>query len=129
MPPHDNGHPDEPHRPGDDAVRDLPLDRVPAQHEAEAAVDDAQREDEPAPPDVRDGPDGAALVLFVHVVVDEAADGLENEGADDDDADDGVAVARRELERCGFKSAFFSISGNGGIWLLVGVKGRTCDSG
>ena len=43
-------------------------------------------------------PDGAALVFLVDVVVEEAADGLEGEGADDNDADDGVAVAGCELE-------------------------------
>ena len=43
-------------------------------------------------------PDGAALVFLVDVVVEEAADGLEGEGADYDDADYGVAVAGCELE-------------------------------
>ena len=46
-------------------------------------------------------PDGAALVFLVDVVVEEAADGLEGEGADDDDADYGVAVAGCELEGAG----------------------------
>ena len=43
-------------------------------------------------------PGGAALVFLVDVVLDEAADGLEGEGADYDDADYGVAVAGCELE-------------------------------
>ena len=43
-------------------------------------------------------PDGAALVFLVDVVLEETAEGLEGEGADDDDADDGVAVRSCELE-------------------------------
>ena len=43
-------------------------------------------------------PGGAALVFLVYVVLDEAADGLEGEGADHDDADYGVAVGGGELE-------------------------------
>ena len=91
-------HPNEPDRPRDHPVSNLPLDRVGTQHQSQAPVDDARGQYHPAPPDVGGAPGAAALVFLVDGVLDEAADGLEREGADYDDADYGVAVCGCELD-------------------------------
>ena len=91
-------HPNQPDRPRYRPVRNLPLDRVPTQHQSQTPVDDPRGQYHAAPPDVRGAPGAAALVFLVDGVLDETADGLEGEGADDDDADYGVAVRGCELE-------------------------------
>lgn len=44
-----------------------------------------------------DGPYGTSVVFLIHIMVDETPNGLKDEGSDNDDADDGMTVASREL--------------------------------
>jgi hypothetical protein len=68
------------------------------QLEAEAAVDDAESDEDAAIPDVDGGPDRGALGGDVLAVVNVAKDGLEDESGNDDRAEDGVRVVVK-LER------------------------------
>jgi len=88
----DARHIRQPHDAGDDAVRNLARARVARQLQAQAAVDDAQRDDAAAQPDVRVGPEDAAFVGLEEVVVQEAQDGLEEEEDEEDYADYWVVV-------------------------------------
>ena len=94
--------PDEPNNTRDDAVGDFATGGVISELEAEAALDEGEGEEEAAPPDVEGGPDGSALGLDVDGVVEGAEDGLEEEGDDDDEADDGVVfvdLRRRRMRQ------------------------------
>lgn len=46
---------------------------------------------------MRDCPDGTSVVLLIHIMMDEASNWLKDEGSDNDYANDGMAITRREL--------------------------------
>ena len=46
---------------------------------------------------MRDCPHGALLVLLIYVMVDEASDGLKDESSDNNDADNRMTIAGRQL--------------------------------
>ena len=96
--PPSHSDPQHPHHPSNNPVRNLPLGRVSTQLQSQAAIDHRQRDEGAAPPDVSQGPDGAALVLFVEVVVEESEGGLQEEEPDYDDAYYWMAVERWDLE-------------------------------
>ena len=46
---------------------------------------------------MRDCPHGALFVLLIYVMVDEASNGLKDESSDNNDADNGMSIAGRQL--------------------------------
>lgn len=90
----DGHHVGEPDDAGDDAVGDGAVARVVGEQEAEAAVDDAEGDDEAAKPDVAVRPEGARLVLVVHLVVEHAQDRLEEDEHEEHDADHRVVFVQ-----------------------------------
>lgn len=77
-----DGDPNQPHQRGHDAVRgelaggDVAAGFLP-QSQAEAAVDHAEGDQDAAEPEMDVGDDGAAEAGFEEVVVDDAAEGLD----------------------------------------------------
>ena len=51
---------------------------------------------------MRDCPYGTSVVLLIHIMMDETSDGLKDEGADDDYANDGMTITRSELDWVSF---------------------------
>ena len=70
---------------------------VSTHHQAQAAIGHAQGQEDPARPDMRDCPHSALLILLIYVMVDEASNRLKDESTDNNDADNGMTVAGREL--------------------------------
>jgi len=88
----DNGDVDGAHDASHNRVRDRALVRVGRELQAQAAVHDAADDERAAVPDVQVGDRGAGARLAVLQVVQEAEEGLQQEEADDDGAEDGVRV-------------------------------------
>lgn len=88
-----DSNPHEPDDSGDDPVCYLAFGCVPAELEAQASVDDTERHHETTPPDVGDAPDCTLESLLVDLVVEKCESGLEVKAANDDDANDGMAIA------------------------------------
>ena len=42
-------------------------------------------------------PYGTLVILLIHIVMNEASDGLEGKSSDNDDANDGMTITSREL--------------------------------
>ena len=85
-------HPEQPHDTGDNTVRSLDGRGGTGQVQTDPAVDDAEGDHDPAVPEVQVRPDPAALELLEAQVVDRSQDGLEEEGDQHDDADDGMVA-------------------------------------
>ena len=100
MSPNSNSHPGEPHHTGNDTIGDAPLDRVvvyPCHHQTQATIDHSQSQENPTRPNMGDCPHGTLVVLLVHVMMDEASNGLKGESSNNDDANDGMTIAGRKL--------------------------------
>ena len=63
----------------------------------QAAIDDAERDGRAAPVRVEVSPDGAVAVLGVEDMVGVAEEGLDEEGGEDGEADDGVVVGYLQI--------------------------------
>lgn len=85
---HDGPH--QPDQPGHHAIRDFAFPGVIAQFEAESAVDDTERDQNPTEPDVGCGPDVAFAGSLKDEMMDVTESGLEHEEGDDDETEDGV---------------------------------------
>lgn len=83
LPIHSSRHPDQPNDASHDTVHNLAGSRVAlrgaGEAQTETAVDDGDGDDDAPEPDVRVGPECAAVVLFEPEVVDVAEDGLEDD--------------------------------------------------
>ena len=67
-------------------------------------MDDGKGQENATPPHVRSGPDRSPSIADVDGMVESAEDGLEHEGGDDGQANDGVVLADLyvfELASCG----------------------------
>lgn len=84
--------PKEPDNGGNDNVGDLDGEGRVGEAQTKTTIDDADCDTDAAVPQVHVGPKCAAAELFEAGVVDEAEDGLEEEGDEGDDAHDGVDV-------------------------------------
>ena len=80
----------KPHNARDDTVGDGPGARVVGKEEAEPTVDDAERDYGSSEPDVRVGPEGAALVLLEELMMQHAEGGHEEYKDEEENADNGV---------------------------------------
>lgn len=98
MSPNSNTHPGQPHHTSNDTIGNLALDCIPAQHQAQATIDDSQGQDNATPPDMGDCPCGTLVILLIHVMMNEASDGLKGQSPDNDDANDGMTITSRELD-------------------------------
>ncbi len=94
-------HPDEPYDGRNGNVGGLEVGGCVGELQAEAAVDYADGDADAAVPDVQVGPDGAALQALEPGVVDQAEEGLQEEGGEDNDAEDGVVFGELVCELSG----------------------------
>jgi len=96
-----SSNPSDPHYSRDYSICNLALDCIPSEHQSQTTIDDAQGQNDSAPPDVRCRPDYAFAVLLVNVVMEEATDGLEEKRTNNDYADSWMAIAGFKLESKG----------------------------
>lgn len=100
--PHRDYHPYQPHDSRNDSVPNFPFGRlvtetitfgpVGVELETQAAVDNAERDEHAAVPDMGCGPERAAVRALEDIVVGDAEERLKREEADDNKADDRVGV-------------------------------------
>ena len=88
--PHGHTEPRDPDYTRHNAVRNLAARRVVGEFEAQPALNDGERQEKTAPPHVKGRPDGSPLFPNIDSVVKGSKRGLENEGGDDGETDDGV---------------------------------------
>lgn len=91
------------------------LPRGPGHAQTQPAVDDPERNHEPPVPEMEVGPNLPSAEFLEAGMVDEAEDGLEEEGCQDDETDDGMVVNARDVQ------LFNPSAGN-----LVDVDVRKC---
>ena len=84
--------PYQPDQPGHHAVCDFSLLGVTAHFEAESAVNDPERDQDPTVPDVCRGPDVPPAGSLEGEVMEVTEGGLDYEEADDDEANNGVVL-------------------------------------
>ena len=91
--PHRNTEPADPYQTRNDTICHLASVRVIGKFQAQASLDDGERQDHAAPPNVESRPNGSPVCPDVDGVVKDTESGLKEEGGDDGETDDWVVFA------------------------------------
>ena len=88
--PHCNSEPADPDQACNNTVCNLTPARVRGEPEPQASLNDGECQDNTSPPYVQSRPDGSAVVPYIDEMVDITECGLEEEGGDNGESNDGV---------------------------------------
>lgn len=88
--PHGNTEPGDPNQARNNAICYLATSRVVGKPQSQTSLDDGERQDSPTPPYMQSRPNRSPAFSDVDGMVKSAENGLEEEGGDDSETDNGV---------------------------------------